>query len=387
MQIIEKELSWLKPYAKNPRDNANAVEPVANSIKEFGFKVPIVATSDGEIINGHTRFKASKLLGLEKVPVIIADDLTDEQIKAFRLADNKTGELANWDFSLLDEELSDIVDLDMSDFGFEIDDLIEEEPEEDLDDFDDTPPEEPKAKLGQVYQLGRHRLMCGDSTDASNVKKLLGGVLADLLITDPSYNVAYEGKTKDALTIKNDSMGDEQFRAFLTSAFFAADSVMKPGAVFYIWHADSEGYNFRGACRDVNWTVRECLIWNKNQMVLGRQDYHWKHEPCLYGWKDGAGHLWASDRKQTTVIDFDKPQRNGVHPTMKPVGLFDYQIRNNTKERDVVLDLFGGSGTTLIACEENGRNAYVMEYDPRYVDVIINRWEEMTGEKAVLISE
>lgn len=245
MQIIEKELSWLKPYAKNPRDNANAVEPVANSIKEFGFKVPIVATSDGEIINGHTRFKASKLLGLEKVPVIIADDLTDEQIKAFRLADNKTGELANWDFSLLDEELSDIIDLDMSDFGFEIDDLIEEESEEDLDDFDDTPPEEPKAKLGQVYQLGRHRLMCGDSTDVSNVEKLLGGVLADLLITDPPYNVAYEGKTKDALTIKNDSMGDEQFRAFLTSAFFAADSVMKPGAVFYIWHADSEGYNFR----------------------------------------------------------------------------------------------------------------------------------------------
>lgn len=175
MQIIEKELSWLKPYAKNPRDNANAVEPVANSIKEFGFKVPIVATSDGEIINGHTRFKASKLLGLEKVPVIIADDLTDEQIKAFRLADNKTGELANWDFSLLDEELSDIIDLDMSDFGFEIDDLIEEESEGDLDDFDDTPPEEPKAKLGQVYQLGRHRLMCGDSTDVSNVEKLLGG--------------------------------------------------------------------------------------------------------------------------------------------------------------------------------------------------------------------
>ncbi len=174
MQIIEKELSWLKPYAKNPRDNASAVEPVANSIKEFGFKVPIVATSDGEIINGHTRFKASKLLGLEKVPVIIADDLTDEQIKAFRLADNKTGELANWDFSLLDEELSDIIDLDMSDFGFEIDDLIEEESEEDLDDFDDTPPEEPKAKLGQVYQLGRHRLMCGDSTDVSNVEKLLG---------------------------------------------------------------------------------------------------------------------------------------------------------------------------------------------------------------------
>lgn len=207
-----------------------------------------------------------------------------------------------------------------------------------------------------------------------------------MLLTDPPYNVAYEGKTEDALTIQNDNMDDESFRQFLTNAFFAADSVMKKGAVFYIWHADSEGYNFRGACRDVGWTVRECLIWNKNQMVLGRQDYHWKHEPCLYGWKDGASHLWASDRKQTTVLDFDKPQRNGVHPTMKPIALFDYQIKNNTKGNDIVLDLFGGSGTTIMACEQNGRRGYSMELDPRYVDVIIKRWEDFTGEKAVKIS-
>lgn len=166
----------------------------------------------------------------------------------------------------------------------------------------------------------------------------------------------------------------------------AADNVMKPGAVFYIWHADSEGYNFRGACFDIGWTVRQCLIWNKNSMVLGRQDYHWKHEPCLYGWKEGAGHLWASDRKQTTVIDFDKPQRNGEHPTMKPVGLFDYQILNNTKGGDIVLDLFGGSGTTIMACEQNGRSGYLMELDPRYVDVIIRRWETFTGERAVLLN-
>lgn len=214
----------------------------------------------------------------------------------------------------------------------------------------------------------------------------MNGELADLLLTDPPYNVAYEGKTKDSLTIKNDSMDNDSFRQFLVNAFSSANEVMKPGAVFYIWHADSEGYNFRGACFDIGWTVRQCLIWNKNSMVLGRQDYHWKHEPCLYGWKDGAGHLWASDRKQTTVIDYEKPQRNGVHPTMKPVGLFDYQIKNNTKGSDIVLDLFGGSGTTLIACESNGRHARLMEYDPKYVDVIIKRWEELTGESVIQLN-
>lgn len=214
----------------------------------------------------------------------------------------------------------------------------------------------------------------------------MNGELADLLITDPPYNVNYEGKTKDRLKIENDKMSDSTFREFLRDAFVCANTVMKPGAVFYIWHADSEGYNFRGACKDVNWQVRQCIIWNKNVMVMGRQDYQWKHEPCLYGWKDGASHLWASDRKQTTVIDFNKPQRNGEHPTMKPVGLFDYQIKNNTKGSDIVLDLFGGSGTTLIACEQDGRKARLMELDPHYCDVIIQRWENLTGHKAVLCS-
>jgi site-specific DNA-methyltransferase (adenine-specific) len=255
------------------------------------------------------------------------------------------------------------------------------------DDFDVTPPEKPKSKLGDIYQLGRHRVMCGDSTSVEDVEKLMGGTRVDLLLTDPPYNVAYEGKTKDALTIENDNMDNDNFRDFLRSAFYSADNVMKEGAVFYIWHADSEGYNFRGACFDIGWKVRQCLIWCKNSMVMGRQDYHWQHEPCLYGWKEGASHLWASDRKQTTILNFDRPSRNAEHPTMKPVPLFDYQIKNNTKKEDVVLDLFGGSGTTLIACEQNGRNAYLMELDPRYVDVIINRWENLTGEKAVLLND
>lgn len=214
-----------------------------------------------------------------------------------------------------------------------------------------------------------------------------GGVLADLWLTDPPYNVAYQGKTKDALTIQNDEMDDESFRRFLVSAYSAADSVLKEGAAFYIWHADSEGFNFRGACRDVGWKVRECLIWSKNTFVLGRQDYQWQHEPCLYGWKDGAAHNWYSDRSQTTILEFDRPNRNAEHPTMKPVGLFQYLIGNSTKPRDIVLDSFGGSGTTLIACEQSGRSARILELDPCYCDVIIERWQNLTGQRAVRESD
>lgn len=386
MDIINIALKDLKPYENNPRKNDDAVKYVAESIKEFGFKVPIVIDKDNVIVAGHTRYKAAKKLGMTEIPCIIADDLTDEQIKAFRLADNKVAEKAEWDFDLLNTELDDIIDLDMELFGFE--DALQDDAEEAVEDeFEVELPPEPKSKLGDIYQLGNNRLMCGDSTVLEDVEKLMGGEQADMLLTDPPYNVNYEGKTKDKLKIKNDKMDNDNFRQFLTDAFSNADMVMKPGAVFYIWHADSEGYNFRGACFDAGWTVRQCLIWNKNSMVMGRQDYQWKHEPCLYGWKEGAGHLWASDRKQTTVINFDKPTRNDMHPTMKPIPLFDYQIKNNTKGGDVVLDLFGGSGTTIMACEQNGRRGYSMEYDPRYVDVIVDRWEKFTGAKAVLLNK
>lgn len=232
-----------------------------------------------------------------------------------------------------------------------------------------------------------HRLICGDSTDVSVIERLMDGQQADMLLTDPPYNVDYVGKTKDALKIKNDKMEDSAFRLFLRDAFISADVAMRSGAVFYIWHADSEGYNFRGACADVDWKVRECLIWNKNCMVMGRQDYQWKHEPCLYGWKDGASHLWASDRKQVTVLNFDKPSRSELHPTMKPIALFAYQIGNNTHEGDVVLDIFGGSGTTLMACEQLKRKSYTCELDPHYCDVILQRWEDFTGKKAELVEK
>ena len=347
--------------------------------------MPIVIDKNGVIVAGHTRYKAAQQLGLEKLPCIIADDLTEEQVKAFRLADNKVGELSEWDFDLLGEELDGIFDIDMSDFGFDIDCDWHEEPAEIVE--DEVPEEvETRCKLGDIWQLGDHKLICGDSTDVAVIDRLMDGVKADMLLTDPPYNVDYTGKTKDALKIQNDKMDNDSFRQFLRDAFSSADSVMRAGAVFYIWHADSEGYNFRGACADNNWKVRECLIWNKNSMVLGRQDYQWKHEPCLYGWKDGASHLWASDRKQTTVLNFDRPARADLHPTMKPIGLFAYQIGNNTHEGDAVLDLFGGSGSTLIACEQLNRKCYMAELDPHYCDVIISRWENFTGKAAVKVS-
>lgn len=379
-------INELKPYEKNARKHEKAdVSTIKASIEEFGMCDPIgIWGENNVIVEGHGRLMALKELGYEEVPCIRLDFLSDEQRRAYALAHNKTAEMSDWDFNILDSELDNIFDIDMTDFGFEFE---EEEPEVTEDDYEVEIPEEPKAKPGDIYQLGNHRLMCGDSTVLNDVERLMGGCKADMLLTDPPYNVDYEGKTKDKLKIKNDKMNNENFRQFLVDAFTNADMVMKPGAVFYIWHADSEGYNFRGACFDAGWTVRQCLIWNKNSMVIGRQDYQWKHEPCLYGWKDGAGHLWAADRKQTTILNFDRPTKSELHPTMKPIPLFDYQIKNNTKGGDAVLDLFGGSGTTLMACEQNGRCCYSMEYDPKYVDVIIDRWEQFTGKKAVRINE
>lgn len=305
-------------------------------------------------------------------------------------SDNQLALNAGWDMDMLKAEIEDLglEDFDLSLLGFDdkfLDGLLEPEPTEGLTDEDAVPdvPEVPKTVLGDVWVLGKHRLMCGDSTSIDALQTLTDGNAVDMWLTDPPYNVAYEGKTKDALTIQNDSMGDGDFRQFLCDAYTAADAVMKSGAVFYIWHADSEGYNFRGAAHDAGWKVRQCLIWRKSVMVMGRQDYHWQHEPCLYGWKEGAGHLWASDRKQTTILEFNKPSRNGEHPTMKPVELFEYQMLNNTKGGDIVLDSFGGSGTTMIAAEKNGRVAHLMELDPKYCDVIIKRWQDFTGQKAI----
>ena len=395
MKITQKKVDSLIPYVKNSRTHSDAqVAQIAASIKEFGWTNPILVDGDNGIIAGHGRLMAARKLGYKEVPTIELADLTETQKRAYIIADNRLALNAGWDNEMLTIELNDLLadGFALELLGFdpkELNALLEPEVVQGLTDEDAVPevPEDPKTKLGDIYQLGNHRLMCGDSTNVEAVVELTGGAGVDMLLTDPPYNVAYEGKTKESLTIQNDSMGNDQFRQFLRDAFVTADTVMKKGAVFYIWHADSEGYNFRGACDDAGWKVRQCLIWKKSSMVMGRQDYHWKHEPCLYGWKDGAGHLWAADRKQTTILEFEKPHRNGEHPTMKPVALFEYQMLNNTNGGDMVLDLFGGSGTTMLAAEKHGRHAYLMELDPKYCDVIVKRWEDFTGKTAVLLSE
>jgi site-specific DNA-methyltransferase (adenine-specific) len=395
MQVQKYKVEDLIPYVNNSRTHSETqVAQIAASIKEFGWTNPILVDGSKGIIAGHGRLQAARKLKLTEVPVIELTHLTETQKKALIIADNKLALNAGWDNELLTIELNELLAdgfaLDI--LGFDINELnalMQPEIVEGLTDEDAVPeiPEDPITKPGDIYQLGNHRLMCGDSCNISDMEKLCNGQLVDMWLTDPPYNVAYTGKTKDALKIQNDAMGNDEFRQFLRDAYVTADLNMKPGAVFYIWHADSEGYNFRGAAKDAGWTVRQCLIWKKSSMVMGRQDYHWKHEPCLYGWKDGAGHLWATDRKQTTILEFDRPSRSGEHPTMKPVALFEYQLLNNTKGGDIVLDSFGGSGTTLLAAEKNGRYARLMELDPKYCDVIVKRWEDFTGKKAVLLTE
>ena len=421
MKIVDKPIEWLRPYENNPRNNEQAVEAVANSIKEFGFKVPIVATIDGEIVNGHTRFKAAKSLKLKNVPVLIADDLTEEQIKAFRLADNKTGELAEWNVELLYGELDELDGFDMTLFGFEdidfsLDDFEEDEKEEG-EEVDINQEEKPKVEYGDIYQLGRHRLMCGDSTSAEDMAQLIDGAVIDLYVTDPPYNVAYQGGTDEAMTIMNDSMDDVSFRQFLRDAFAVANNHLKPGGAFYIWHADSEGLNFRAAVKETGWLLKQSIIWVKNAIVLGRQDYQWKHEPCLYGWKDGASHYFVDNRSLATVIEEDeenlkemtkselisyiktmqdtspttvfyedKPVRNDIHPTMKPLKLIARCVLNSSKKGDKILDSFNGGGSTLMVCERSERIGYAMELDPVYVERTIKRWEEETGLTAEKVS-
>lgn len=406
MNIIEMSVENIHPYENNPRINDQAVDAVAKSIQDFGFKVPIVIDKDNVIVTGHTRYKASLKLGLKKVPCIKADDLTEDQVRAFRLADNKVSELAEWDLDLLNEEMKLLEDFDMADYGFEV---IESEPEAYEDDFDIDKAlvEEPNAKMGDIYKLGRHYLMCGDSTSA-DVQQLVKDNAIDMVLTDPPYNVDYSEDRK----IENDNMSRDQFLEFLTKAFENLKESLRPGGAFYIWYASRTGVEFESALREVGLEVRQQLIWNKNSLVLGRQDYQWKHEPCLYGWKDGT-HTFINERDLTTVIDdvdytkldkkhlvellekiyslkstiidCERPTKSALHPTMKPIKLMGYLIKNSSKPNESVLDLFGGSGSTLIACEQLGRNCFMMEYDPKYVDVIIQRWEELTGLKAELI--
>ena len=391
MKIEIADISSIKPYENNPRKlSETAIEKVAMSLKEYGFRQPIVVDKDRVIVAGHTRFRASKKLGLKNVPISIIDNLTEEQINAYRIADNRTAEESEWDSELLKMEIKELeakdFKLDLLGFNDEqLNDILFEE-KQGLTDEDEVPetPEEPISKLGDIWKLGKHKLICGDSTKLDTYEKLCKETKVDLYLTDPPYNVSYEGKTKDKLTIQNDKQTDDEFIQFLSQAFVSADSVLKMGGAFYIWHSDSEGLNFRLACIEAKWKLRQTLIWSKNSMVMGRQDYHWQHEPCLYGWKEGSSHSWYSDRKQTTIIKYDRPTKSKLHPTMKPVGLMEYLVKNSSKQEDIILDSFLGSGSTLMACEKLDRICYGVELDPKYCDVIIKRWENFTGKKAEL---
>lgn len=390
LTVEVRPLSSIKPYAGNPRQNDDAVDAVATSLREFGWRAPIVVDAEGVIICGHTRFKAALKLGLSDAPVHVARDLDPDKVRAFRLADNQTATLSTWDAELLPLELAALQDADfnMGILGFsqdELDKWLIDDSAEGHTDPDETP-EPPSdanivSKPGEIYQLGRHRLACGDATDAAVMKALMAGETADLLVVDPPYGVCYKGGTKDELTIENDNLDAAQLLPFLTAAFKAANAVMKNGCSFYIWHADINATAFREACADAGWRVRQGLVWVKNALVLGRNDYHYKHEPCLYGWSSGAAHQWFSDRKQCTVLEFNKPARNGEHPTMKPVELIAYQIGNSCPKGGLVLDSFGGSGTTMIAAETTGRRACLVELDPKYCDVIRRRYSEFAHGK------
>jgi site-specific DNA-methyltransferase (adenine-specific) len=429
VEVKDLKLSEIRPYENNPRNNDEAVEYVANSIKEFGFKVPIVVDSEGVIVAGHTRYKAAKQLGLESVPCVVADDLTDEQVKAFRIADNKVAEIATWDYEALNIELGEIIGIDMEDFGFSELEFDEDHDEIDLVDEDEYTDQvdDPICKKGDIWMLGEHRLMCGDSTDAEQVYRLMNGEKADMLLTDPPYNVSLgynmsveEAKAlnrrTDGLVVENDSFNSpEEFQEFLLNALKNAEQIMRDGAAFYVWHSSNWAEQFFTASRKAGLRIRQCLVWNKNTFAMGRQDYQWKHEPCLYGWKEGAAHYFIDDRTQstvfedskpdikkmkksemqqllekifsdkvsTTIIDEDKPSRSEEHPTMKPLKLMGRQIANSSKKGWIILDLFGGSGSTMMACEQLGRRCYTMEIDPHYCDVIIDRWQRLTGKTAV----
>ena len=312
MQIELRRLVELKPYPGNPRVNDSAVEAVAASLKEFGFRQPLVVDAEDVLVCGHTRWKAAKKLGLESVPVHVARDLSPEQIRAYRIADNRTAENAEWDYDLLPIELLGLqeADYDLGLLGFDPDELARlmgtgGAGEGDPDEVPELPAE-PVTQPGDLWVLGEHRLLCGDSTKAEDVALLLAGEEVDLLLADPPYGVSYTGATAEALTIANDDLDEAAYGKFLAEALGAAVPALRPGAPFYLWHADTAGYAVRGSCRVAGLKVRQCLVWVKSTLVLGRQDYHWKHEPCLYGWKDGAAHTWLGDRQRTTVLAFDK---------------------------------------------------------------------------------
>lgn len=421
MEIKKINLNDIIPYENNVKEHPHEqIEQLKNSILEFGNNDPIAVDEFNTIIEGHGRYMALQELGYKEAECIVLSGLTEEQKNAYRIVHNQLTMNTGFDMEALKKELEKI-SLNMLDFGLSeelIDEVFEKDAEDDNFDLEEALEEieEPTSKLGDIYKLGNHYLMCGDSTKEQDVLKLMNGAKADLLVTDPPYNVNVENS--QGMTIENDNMSKEEFKIFINSAMKNASKILKQGGAFYIWYGDVEDVAFRMACFNNELSIRQCLIWVKNGLIMGRQDYHWMHEPCLYGWKEGAAHYFIDDRTQSTIIEDkpdlnsmskeqlkefakklledrssttimheDKPVKNTDHPTMKPIKLLARQIKNSSKRNESVVDLFGGSGSTLITCEELDRVCYTMEYDPKYVDVIIKRWETLTGLKAEKISE
>ena len=380
------DISGLLPYARNARTHSpEQIAQIAASIKEFGFLAPVIVSEDNTILCGHGRFYAAQKIGLKKIPCIKESHLTEAQRRAYIIADNKLSLNAGWDNELLAVEIADLQgeDFDVSLLGFdekEIADLFADDNKKvSDDDFDLTSALEKSTFVqpGDVWTVGRHRMMCGSATNAEDVNALMNGKTANLIITDPPYNVSF--KSSSGLKIQNDSMDGGDFYPFLKSAFDNMAAHLEKGGAAYVFHADTEGLNFRKAFIDAGFHLAGCCIWVKNSLVLGRSDYQWQHEPVLYGFLNNGKHKWYSDRKQTTVWNFDKPKRNENHPTSKPLDLLAYPIGNSSQENAVVLDLFGGSGSTLMTCEQTNRVCYTMELDPKYASVILRRYVELTS--------
>lgn len=439
-ELREINIDDLKPYERNAKKHPeDQVEKIGKSIQELGFISPCLIDQNYNVIAGHGRIMAAKRIGWETVPCVFIEGLTETERKAYILADNKLTEIGEWDMDLVQEELAALAEenFDIGLTGFDpdlqFDDSMAQINDDGWTDAEKRTAEEPKSKVGDIYQLGNHRLMCGDSTDPKMVEALMDGKKADLMVTDPPYNIGLGGdesgsaqsyddnrkRQDDGAFLLNDNLGEKEFIEFLTKAMKNGKDSLRDGGAFYVWYATRTTEQFLTGLRNAGLEVKQILIWVKSHFTLGRQDYQWQHEPCLYGWKEGAGHYFLNSRKQSTVIedlppdlsqmkkaDLEKllkeilseeietdiireakPANSELHPTMKPVKLIARQIRNSSEPEENVLDLFGGSGTTMIACEEMNRNCFMMEYDPHYADVIVERWEKLTGKKAELVSQ
>ena len=388
MKIERLSIEQLKLDPNNARkhDNAN-LEAIAGSLTQFGQRKPIVISQDNIVVAGNGTLSAAKSLGWTEIDAVrVPADWDANRIKAFALADNRTAELADWDTKVLNAQLMDLVELDfdIQEIGFEMPQVLELETQEE-DELPETPAE-PMTKLGDVWQLGEHRLICGDSLYIETYNKLLGSEKADMVWTDPPYGVSYVGKTKDALTIENDTLNSGELESFLRDAFTSIFAFTRPGACWYV--AAPSGNLFQSFSIPLSeldvW--KHTLVWVKNVIVMGRADYHYRHESIFYGWTPGAAHQPPADRKQDSVWEVDKPRANKEHPTMKPVELITRAIQNSSRVGEIVLDSFGGSGSTLIAAEQTKRKARLIELDPKYCDVIVKRWENLTGLKAELVN-